>query len=275
MNYAAFKKIVWNFYKSHGRHSLPWRLTRDPYKILVSEIMLQQTQVDRVIPKYKNFLKKFPTVKALAKVPTSEVLKEWQGLGYNRRAINLKRAAEMVVTQYKGKFPQTLEELLKLPGIGRATAGDILAFAWDKPAIVVETNIRSVYMHHFFPELERKRLANGEPCKVHDDEVIPLIEKTLDTKNPRDWYYALMDYGSHLKKQRNNIQRSAHYKKQSKFKGSNRELRSKILKTILNKSRTEAEIMKLLDTPVEPIRKNLLALTREGFIVKAGKRYSA
>ncbi|MDB5194657.1 MAG: endonuclease family protein [Parcubacteria group bacterium] len=269
MKPAAFKRIVWNYYKEHGRDSLPWRKTRDPYKILVSEIMLQQTQVDRVIPKYNSFLKKFPTVKALSSASLRAVLLQWQGLGYNRRAVNLKRAAETIVKEFNGTFPKDEKALLSLPGIGKATAGDLLAFAWNKTAIVIETNVRTVFIHHFFPDKN----------KVSDKELIPLIESTLPRQGlgqTRDWYYALMDYGTYLKKAHgNNIKKSAHYKKQSKFKGSNRELRSKILKLILNKRRTEAEITKLLETSSEPVRKNLLALLSEGLIRKHGQTYTS
>src|SRR6185312_9536719 len=234
MNLVSFKHTVWKFYRAHGRGHLPWRQTREPYKILVSEIMLQQTQVERVIPKYKSFLKKFPTARALAKATNKDVLLEWQGLGYNRRALALKRAAEAVVSDFGGKFPQTLEELLTLPGVGRATAGDLLAFAFNKPAIVIETNIRTVFIHHFLRDKKN----------IPDKQILELIEKTLDKKRPREWYYALMDYGAHLKKTLgNNATRSKHYKKQSTFKGSNRELRSHILKLILAKPQKKTDLL--------------------------------
>lgn len=275
----AFKKTVWDFYSKHGRHTLPWRQTRlpaqagDPYKILVSEIMLQQTQVDRVVSKYKSFLKLFPTIQKLASASPRAVLTEWQGLGYNRRAINLKRAAEIIVNKHKGKFPAVYSELIQLPGVGRATAGDLLAFAWNIPAVVIETNIRTVFIHHFFPTSPRLR---GASSLVHDNEILLLIEKTLDKDNPREWYYALMDYGAHLKRTLgNNAKQSKHYKKQSKFEGSNRELRSKILKLVLENDRTEAELVKLLKTPTEPVRKNLLALSKEGLIRKAGRKFTS
>jgi A/G-specific adenine glycosylase len=265
MNVVSFKRAVWKFYKAEGRHTLPWRLTRDPYKILVSEIMLQQTQVERVIPFYAEFTKHFPTVQKLAKASTKDVLVEWQGLGYNRRGINLQRAAQMVVEKHRGVFPAVYSELVELPGVGPATAGDLLAFAYNKPAVVIETNIRTVFIHHFFPT----------KSKVSDKEILELIEKTLDKKNPREWYYALMDYGTHLKKTLgNNINKSKHYKKQSKFAGSNRELRSHILKLILEKPRTKASLLKLLDKPAEAITKNLLALEREGLIKRNKTLYS-
>jgi A/G-specific adenine glycosylase len=270
---AKFRKIVWNFYKKNGRHSLPWRNTRDPYKILVSEIMLQQTQVERVIPYYQNFLKKFPQVKALAKASTSDVLKAWQGLGYNRRAVNLQRAAQTIAEEWGGTFPRQYEDILALPGIGPATAGDIMAFAFNKPAIVLETNIRQVFFHHFFPAaLER----GDKPCKIYDKDVAPLVEKTLDKENPREWYYALMDYGAQLKKLHGNIaHQSAHYTKQSKFKGSNRELRSHILKLILERPRTKKDILKQLKQPSPAIEKNLIALEKEGLLtISAGRFYT-
>jgi A/G-specific adenine glycosylase len=273
MNLVSFKNTVWKFYKAEGRGHLPWRKTTDPYKILVSEVMLQQTQVDRVIPKYKSFLKKFPSVKALANAKTKDVLLEWQGLGYNRRAFNLQRAAAKIVSDFGNKFPQTLEELLTLPGVGRATSGDLLAFAYNKPAVVIETNIRTVFIHHFFPTSPKLRGASAE---VSDKQILELIEKTLDKKNPREWYYALMDYGTHLKKTLgNNAVRSKHYKKQSRFEGSNRQLRSHILKLVLAKPRTEAEIIKLMKQPVEAINKNLLALSKEGLIQMKNGRISA
>lgn len=226
--------------------------------------MLQQTQAERVVPYYEKFLKKFPTVEKLAKAKTSDVLKLWQGLGYNRRALHLKRAAEVISEKHNGKFPKDYDTLLTLPGVGPATAGDILAFAWNIPAVVLETNIRQVFFHHFFPA--SLKLRRTGPCRIHDKEVYPLVEKTLDKKNPREWYYALMDYGAYLKKSGNTISRSAHYTKQSKFKGSNRELRSQILKLILKKPRTEAEVLKLLSSPAPTIKKNILALHKEGLI---------
>jgi A/G-specific adenine glycosylase len=232
--------------------------------------MLQQTQVERVLPFYAEFTKRFPTVHKLAQAKTSDLLKAWQGLGYNRRAVNLQRAAQVVAEQYKGKFPKDYESLLALPGVGPATAGDLMAFAYNQPAVVLETNIRQVFFHHYFPAaLER----GDKACKIFDKDVAPLVEKTLDRENPREWYYALMDYGAYLKKLHGNIShRSAHYAKQSKFKGSNRELRSHILKLILEKPHTEKDILKLLQSPVPDINKNLLALAKEGLIsINKGK----
>ncbi len=220
----SFRTTIWDYYKKSGRHDLPWRHTKNPYEIMVSEAMLQQTQVSRVLKKYPEFLKAFPNVRALAKAPTARVLKVWQGLGYNRRALALKKAAETVVKDFNGKFPQTAEKLESLPGIGQSTRGAIMAFAFGIPTVFIETNIRAVFIHFFFKD----------SAAVHDHDVLKLIEKTLDRKDPRSWYYALMDYGLYLKQTLPNPSRkSVHHAKQSPFKGSRREIRSRILKFVL------------------------------------------
>lgn len=254
-----FKQTIWTFYRENKR-KLPWRETTDPYKILVSEMMLQQTQVGRVIPKYNSFLKKFPNTRKLAAAKLTDVLSEWQGLGYNRRALYLKKTAETVEKDFKGKFPQDFKLLCSLPGIGPATAGDLLAFCWNIPTVLIETNIRSVFIHFFFPDHGKK--------SVSDKELLPLIEKTLDMKNPREWYWALFDYGSYLKETHNPNVKSLHYTKQSQFKGSNREKRSKILKLILEKPHTEQSLLKIEKYTKETLAKILSDLQKEGMIRK-------
>jgi A/G-specific adenine glycosylase len=262
MEIKKFKKIIWDYYKKNKR-SFPWRKTKDPYKILVSEIMLQQTQAPRVVPKYLSFIKKFPTTKALAKAQLGDVLREWQGLGYNRRGMYLKRTAEKIEKDFGGKFPKDFKMLCSLPGIGPATAGDILAFSWNIPVVVIETNIRSVFIHFFFQDKE----------KVADKEINPLIEKTLDKKNPREWYWALFDYGAYLKATQNPSQKSSHHIKQSPFKGSHREKRSRILKLLLTKSQTEKDVMIVSGYKPEKITKILSELQKDGLIKKSGNKY--
>ncbi len=261
---GSFRLLVYEIYEQEQRGDLPWRLTRDPYRIMVSEIMLQQTQVARVRTKYEEFLSKFPDTASLAAASLQEVLTAWQGLGYNRRGKALKQAAEEIVQQFGGTLPQTPEELRTLPGIGPYTAGAIAAFAFDRPEIFIETNIRTLFLHLFFADRQG----------VHDKEILPLIRLTLDHDRPREWYYALMDYGALLKKERTNPgRRSAHHLRQSPFKGSNREVRSRILKTILAKgTATEQEIVDELAGDLR-ITKNLKELEREGFIVRKGGRY--
>lgn len=231
--FVEFQKTVWDYYNRYAR-DLPWRHTDDPYKILISEIMLQQTQAARVIPKYEAFVKQFPTARTVAKAPLAEVLKAWSGLGYNRRAKFLHEAAKVVDKQLGGKFPKTIEQLTLLPGIGKNTAGAILAYAFNIPVIFIETNIRTVYIHHFFTD----------KADVADSELIPIIEQTLDTTNSREWYWALMDYGVFIKSTVGNRSRSSkHYAKQSKFEGSKRQVRGRVLKMLATQPQTEQQLM--------------------------------
>src|SRR3989344_3834380 len=160
----TFKQTVWRHYRAHGRHDLPWRRTDDPYKILVSEVMLQQTQVERVIPFYKKFIKKFPTAKKLAAAPLAGVLKAWQGLGYNRRAKQMIAAAQALVRDSRGLFPKTVAELEKFPGIGPYTARAVVAFAFNRDVVFVETNIRTAVTHHFFAR--KKAISDREIERV-------------------------------------------------------------------------------------------------------------
>ncbi len=260
-----FIKEVWDYYKANGRNSLLWRKTKNPYHILISEVMLQQTQVDRVIPKYKSFLKKFPTIKALSKASLGEVLREWQGLGYNRRAKMLHECGKVIVGEYQGRFPTKYKELVELPGIGSYTAGAVLAFAYGEAIPIIETNIRTVVLHSFF----------NDQTDVPDAEIGKVVDRTLDKTNPREWYYALMDYGAYIKKEFGNPNsRSKHYTKQSTFKGSDREIRGAILRLLARGSYTRAQFLKQL--PFEDIRidtqvENLL---EEEMIKKTRDRYT-
>lgn len=254
-----FQKVVLAHYRKDGRHDLPWRKTKDPYRILVSEVMLQQTQVDRVISKYAAFLKAFPTVKALAKASNTDVLKLWSGLGYNRRALYLKRAGEAVVAQYKGVFPRNVEALLRLPGIGPYTARAVATFSHDMPLVFIETNIRRVFIHHFFPKAKA----------VPDRKLMPLIEAALPKKgSPREWYSALMDYGSHLKGTiKNPNRRSAHYSKQSKFEGSVREARGAFLRALTSGPVSKKVLLaSYKKEDKERMKKALAALVKDGMV---------
>lgn len=261
----AFVRAVYAYYKKEGRHDLAWRKTTDPYKIAVSEVMLQQTQVSRVKEKYKEFLRLFPTAKALATVSLADVLKVWTGLGYNRRAKFLKAMAERVMFDFKGKFPKTVSELEALPGVGHYTARAIATFAYNTPHVFIETNIRTVYIHHFFPESEEL---------VDDKVLMPIIEATLDTKNPREWYWALMDYGSFLKTSGVKIHRnSAQYKKQSPLKGSVREVRGAIIKVLTNGTHTAITLRKKVSFDTPRYNTALDQLIAENLIEKKGNTY--
>ena len=258
-----FKQIIYQYYAEH-RREMPWRISRNPYHILVSEIMLQQTQVGRVLAKYEEFTSRFPDFDSVNKAPLQEILRVWQGLGYNRRAIALQKICRLLVTEYSGVLPNSVETLQTFPGIGPATAGAICAFAFNQPTVFIETNIRRVFLHFFFPN------KNG----VKDKEILPLVEGTLDTLRPRRWYHALMDYGAMLKKEeRNPNRRSAHYNRQAPFQGSNREIRGLILKTLLKKpDLTEGELIRSVGKSPERMRSIITQLTKEGFLVRARNR---
>lgn len=217
-----FKKTIWQYYAQHGRH-FDWRGVDDPYKVFISEVMLQQTQTARVAVKYPALIARFPDFESLARASLKDVLHEWQGMGYNRRGMYLHKAAQKIVHDYSGVLPSDPEQLDALPGIGAATAASICAFAFNRPTVFIETNIRAVFIYFFFSGKE----------KVHDRELLPYIEASVDQENPREWYYALMDYGVMLKKTMVNPSRkSKHYTKQSKFEGSDRQIRGIILKIL-------------------------------------------
>lgn len=224
-NAASVRRVVLLHYRTHGRGHLPWRKTHTPYRIMVSEIMLQQTQVDRVIPFYKNFLASFPTVKDLAAAPEVEVLRAWSGLGYNRRARFLHRAAQAVVAHHGGRMPHTYDTLRMLPGIGEYTAKAIRVFAYNEPEVLIETNVRTVILYHCF----------GNETQVSEARIRAVAEELARGQDPATWHAALMDYGTHLKKTVGNLsRRSRVYTKQKPFKGSVREVRGAILRARLN-----------------------------------------
>jgi A/G-specific adenine glycosylase len=228
-NIKTFRTQIYEYYEAAGRHDLPWRQTDDPYLICVSELMLQQTQVSRVIPKYEQFLERFPTVQDLAAASLGDVLTVWQGLGYNRRAKFLWQAAQQVVELYDGIFPDNAQALVALPGIGLNTAGAILAYAYDQPVVFIETNVRTVYIHHFF----------GDNPAVHDAEIRDVLAQTLDTNRPRIFYWALMDYGSYLKQTvGNKTVQSKHYARQRPFQGSRRQVRGAIIRLLTEQGYT-------------------------------------
>lgn len=259
-----------SFYKTQGRHALPWRQTRDPYHILVSEIMLQQTQVTRVLPKYEEFLKEFPTAEALAEASLSKVLGVWSGLGYNRRGKFLHEAAKKIVTEHGGKVPRNIEKIAELPGVGPYTARAVAAFAFNAKETFVETNIRTVFIHYGFKN--RRKLDS----LISDAEIMPLVARALfkSRMSPRDFYAALMDYGSYLKQKgiKLNI-KSKHYTKQSKFKGSERELRGVVLRELLAKPMTADELIERTGRTKTEVARVLAALSSEGMITLTGRRF--
>jgi A/G-specific adenine glycosylase len=184
----AIQQRLLTWFRANAR-DLPWRRTRDPYRILVSEVMLQQTQVDRVIPYYHDFLERFPTVEALAAAPTAEVIRAWAGLGYNRRAVNLQRTAQAVVEEYGGQFPRAVEELRHLPGIGPYTAGAIACFAFEQDVPFVDTNMRRV--------LHRLLIGVDVPGPTATDKaLVVLAQEAIPTGQGWEWNQALIEFGA-------------------------------------------------------------------------------
>lgn len=256
---STFQKIIYQYYRRNAR-KLPWRETHDPYQILISEIMLQQTQVQRVMRRYGQFITAFPDFTTLAQAPLREILRIWQGLGYNRRALQLKQIAEIVISTYQGNLPRSLEALVRLPGIGRASASAILTFAFNEPTVFVETNIRAAFIHCFFQDR----------TDIKDKEIHPLVATTLDRSNPRTWYYALMDYGAMVKRRyRNPGRKSAHYQRESPFQGSNRQIRGMILRVLLEEPEISLlELVQKLKTNRKQLERAISELQKEGFIEK-------
>ncbi len=258
MNYqvAELRTTLWKFYDANARHDLPWRQPNadgrfDPYKVFVSELMLQQTQVPRVVPKFNEFITTFPTFEDLAAALLADVLRAWSGLGYNRRAKFLWQTAQKVVQDFGGELPQTREALVQLPGIGPNTAGAILAYAFNQPAVFIETNIRSVFIHHFF----------ADEAAVADKQIIALLEELLQGEpEPRTLYWALMDYGTFLKQTAGNAaRRSMTYAKQSTFVGSRRQVRGQVLRALHGKPKSLAMLkQEIKDERLESVLEDLV-----------------
>lgn len=256
-NDTVFIRSVLTHYKAHGRHDLVWRKKISAYRILVSEIMLQQTQVSRVVPKFELWMKRYPTLSALSKASLTDILKLWQGLGYQRRA-----KALFEVAQTSKSISKSYEELLALKGIGPYTASAVCAFAYNVfPEKLLETNIRTALIEEF----------HQGTTKVHDGLLYddlnrlnhhPLVQST----GAREWYYALMDYGSHLKTLRiSHNEKSSHYTKQTLYEGSTRQLRAKVLFAITHHEKLPQD---------ERLELVINQLTKEGYIIKKGRGYS-
>lgn len=253
-----FKDGIKVWYSSHKR-DFPWRNDITPYKVLVSEIMLQQTQTYRVVGKFNQFIEQLPDIHSLASASQEVVLGLWSGLGYNRRGIYLHKAAQTIVSLHNGIVPNRPEQLVELPGIGKATAASIAAFAYNKPTVFIETNIRAVFLHHFFPN----------QVDVTDAMIMPLIEQAVDHNAPREWYYALMDYGVMLKKTvGNSCTRSAHHTIQSKFEGSDRQVRGAIVRLLLTHKKALIDDLRSEFSMIETHRFDLIIakLNKDGFL---------
>ena len=264
---VAFQSQLLKWYKKYKRDELPWRFTsRHPvsaYEILVSEIMLQQTQVPRVLDKFPKFIRTFPTVGHLARAPLDTVLREWQGMGYNRRALYLKTCAQETMKRFNGTIPSDSLVLKTLPGIGPYTAGAVSCFAFNAPVVFLDTNIRKFFIHYFFADKNIQQ-------KISDAEILPIAERLLYKKNPRVWNYALMDYGALvLSGKRDLLSRAKNYHKQSPFLGSNRFFRSQVVQYLLtHKKAGFDELQRASPRDISPI---LDSLSNEGLVEKNKK----
>ena len=256
---ADFQQHVTAFYEAKGRHDMEWRHTTDPYKIVVSEVMLQQTQVPRVAVIYPKFIERFPDFAALAAAEQADLLAAWQGMGYNRRALNLQKLAGVIVNEYNGTVPQDPAVLATLPGIGPATSCSIAAFAFNRPVVFIETNIRRVFIHYFF----------DDDKIVDDSELLPLVAAMLP-ENSREWYWALMDLGTALKSSvKNPNQRSRHYTKQKTFEGSDLKIRGSVLKKMLEQKRGSPDVFaKEMNEEPARVRGIMEKMAGEGFFVR-------
>lgn len=261
---AGFQKHITEFYRKNKR-TFPWRERITPYRIVVSEIMLQQTGVERVMGKFEPFIERFPNFNTLAEAPLGDVMDAWQGLGYNKRALSLKKLARTVVDRYSGALPADHRLLTALPGIGDATAGAIMAFAFDLPSIFIETNIRRVFIHHFFS-------GRG---KVTDRDIIPFVGAAIDRLHPREWYYALMDYGTYLNMTYANPNRkSSSYSRQSRFEGSERQLRGRVITCLLGKTSASVDdLAQAAGCMPERLAPVLDSLVKDGLITRIALLY--
>ncbi len=262
---AAFREDVWAHFRAN-RREMPWRDVDDPYAVLVSEVMLQQTQVARVLPAYERWLEAFPDVRSLSAAPLPAVLECWQGLGYNRRALGLKRSADQLVARGGGVVPDDFDALRALPGVGPVTAAAVLNYAFRIPTPFIETNVRAVYIDRFFPTADL----------VPDRALRPIVEETWDRDDPRGWGYALMDMGVAIKRAgQDPSRRSSSHRRQSAFEGSRRQARARLLRAVLGESgrasRTYADATGL---PVERCDELLDELLREGFLCLEQGRWS-
>lgn len=253
----AFRRKVFRFYRRHGR-DLPFRHTCDPYHITVAEFMLQQTQVERVLPKYDLWLKKWPTWQALAAAATRDILAAWSGLGYNRRAIFLHKLAGAIVKQYDSRLPDDPLALEKLPGIGPYTARAILIFAFNLDLVTIDTNIRRVILHEF-----------NLPPTLTKTELEAIARRLLPQGQSRDWHNALMDYSRlALPKRLTHIPPTT---RQSAFAGSQRQIRGHIIKSLTGKTRVSIDRIArdLMRSPLD-VRRAAESLASDG-LIRVGK----
>jgi len=260
---SAFQDMIFLWWQEHKR-DLPWRKTRDPYRILVSEVMLQQTQVSRVLPKYDEFLRVFSDVNALSQASTAQVLRLWHGMGYNRRALYLKKTAETVRDMYGGIFPEDEQSLTKLPGLGRYTARAILVFAYEKDVAMVDTNIRQIITHFFYKGKQQR-----------EKTILDMADTLFPRGRSWEWHQALMDYGA-LEMSRVRGKRVSVGRKQAPFRDSNRYYRGRVIDVLrvgeADEWKMVADFSRQYDKPAEYFTGVIGQLIKDGLVERRGTR---
>ncbi|OGG11577.1 hypothetical protein A2Z00_05085 [Candidatus Gottesmanbacteria bacterium RBG_13_45_10] len=264
-NIQRFQSTIFRWWETNKR-DLPWRHTHDPYNILVSEVMLQQTQVPRVIAKYREFIERYPTVNSLALASPGSVLRAWKGMGYNRRALYLQKAARAIVERYKGIFPRNEQELRELPGLGTYTARAILVFAFKQNVSMVDTNIRQIITHYFFNDSPQKEKV----IQITADQLLPKGKSW-------EWHQALMDYGA-LKFHEVKMKRPEQSRGTTiPFKNSNRLFRGRIVDRLREEDIKERKLIdefaslykkddQFIRHIIEGLMKDGLISRRKGFL---------
>jgi len=253
-----FRRKVLDFYRKRSR-DLPFRHTTDPYHITVCEVMLHQTQVDRVLPRYRAWVERWPDWHSLAAADRRQVLAAWSGLGYNRRALYLRDIARIVVHDYGGELPDDYNALCRLPGIGPYTANAILIFVFNRRAVAIDTNVRRVLIHelHLSPGISPRHL----------EEIARLV---LPTGEVATWHHALMDYSAMVLPRR--LPSAPARSKQSTFRGSLRQVRGEIVRQLTRKTRVKTTTVAQALHQGEPVvRRAARALEREGMVAVRGQ----
>ena len=275
-----FNQMLFRWHKAHYRE-MAWRNTRNPYRILVSEVMLQQTQVERVREKYAEFLKQFPSVHILAKAQLGDVIRAWSGLGYNRRAKYLHECVKEVLLNHQGKFPNDMTTLMTLPGIGLSTAGALQAFAFGEDEPMIDTNIRRILTRTFFsPKMSRLRL---DMVGVSDKELYVFAKSLIPKGKGREWNYAMLDLGATLCTARHHsklcplaklhgpVSDFVYKKPQKKFANSDRFYRGRILSQLLISPHTSESLQEVLALEQGLLHLILTKLAKEHLIVVSKK----
>jgi A/G-specific adenine glycosylase len=263
-----FQELVWSYHARH-RRDFSWRNSITPYRVFVSEYMLQQTQTVRVVDKFREFIRRFPSFTSLANASEVDILRIWSGLGYNRRGLYLHKSARIIVDEHRGRVPRDRDALLALPGTGEGTAAAIRVFAFNIPDVIIETNVRTVYRKVFFPERS----------DIPDSEIALLVQETMDTGNPREWFYGVVDYGVFLKQNGyriNHVFRG--YRPQSRFQGSRREVRGAVIRMLLEqKMMSRRKVYKVIESEFGRSKDDALSicsqLLKEGLIQRRNQYF--